>query len=156
MRKILIMILGIILFAGMATALTDTFRGIDARYNSGEIIVSGRIYTDTPGIIEAYCIHNDTIILVGFQEYTLANSADGKVAHFYIRSEEIIGCTMGDIAWAESGIIKSYNTTIHKSQRNNNIVYNPEEPAGVPEFGTIGLIIAVVGTMGVIVFFRRD
>lgn len=146
-----------LLLVGSVTALTDTFRHIDARYSGGEVIISGQYYTEiVPGTIKAFCIHEDIISLIGMQEYTeLSNSADGLVESFYIRGE--VPCIKGDTAWIEADTTRSTNTTIHRTSRHADTnTYNPEEPSGVPEFGAIGLVLAVIGTMAILVYMRRD
>lgn len=155
MKQAISIFFGLLVMMGMVTALTDTFKHVDARYSGGKIIVSGSYYTNLePGTIRAFCRHDTTNILVGEHNYTdLSNSADGRVTSFYITSENT-GCIKGDLAWVESrGIIS--NTTIHKHSHTN-IPYNSEEPSGVPEFGPVALVIAAIGTMLGIVYLRRD
>ena len=163
-NKLFVGLIVLVLFAGLVNAIPEGqfVRHLDARLSSGEIVVSGSYFDNRNNsmdvaTIRAYCTHNTTVIFLGEETFNafnpFSNSVDGNVATFYIRSN-VTGCVRYDPVWVTVDEWFSNPVNVHKSSRHVQS-YNAEDPSGVPEFGTIGLILAIVGTLSVLIYSRR-
>lgn len=98
----------------------------------GELVtVYGNIHGgNDKDIINVYCMHNDTRYLIGSENYSLSNSANGKIYHFYIRSN--VPCIKTDSSWIQINSYHSENVNITKKSHHNSIEQIITQPIIIP------------------------